>query len=1023
MLLIIALILLSSTVIGATIKGKIVVMDDLALGIVTGIYYVTNTGTESYITQTNSNGEFSISLPNDKYKFRFKSAGFEETDREIDLQKDTDLGLILLKPNNALIVWGDKPGQLETSTIIGIKAIAQSTFDLPPESQSKKEFSENETITIYQDAIIELEATVNKKTSPAPISGIKWYEATSLDPNRLIENEKKFATQISQENKTTTRADTQKTIILEIIISKASHYAIININPISKTGAGTTTNATQGAQSCIPIITASGTQSRQARVVAKPIFANSLQPMKPESLSCPINQHPEFGQCKPNNQTCYTTNFENHPALKNISIPITCIDSIGEHKSECSNTQVKKYSCANTNLCEAKTENCGSGQTCSEGKCISSDRYMLDLFLQKEGRQIIDMYRKSYLYPGGCADLSQAVAEALKKYNINVKIMEGTHVGDFKNKDMPHFHVFNLIEIEGVQYVLDFTKNQFTMPVKTIEENGLARLVIEDDKQGKDSVPYLAKLTDAKEYIDYKELPMGKYAICPITRNILNAVGMNEEGLEISGDVEVFKDGKEHKSCNCSYISIENKKIIINPLTGSEISVKINENNKIFDVGNNDFFEITVKGSTKVIITDRTSSDPIKSKIPLVEVFTEEQQDKTIVIVNNGVIEFDVKNTGSLVSSFVNTGFLKKQSAPMQLNVYVKNVKVRDRIISNYNELIKYTGTYVSPIALDSFGDLFYYNFTVPEKKYQELLLKKNNVDFSKSQIEGCIKITINDQTKDGLSQEATKKLFDILVRLSPHITRDSKLNLLSPEKIKQMHEQLRNAMAFVMEGKLGEIFVADDSFNLMLIDSAQSAGIFPHEYAHILTFKIIFSQLSPNDLAKASEISEKVLVGTMADSEGAPIIRAIEAKSEFVKGWLAISGDVYGSKYLHSKISLGMGVVYYYKNKDGTVDESTISDSITPRVSRYGTIGPYGLVNYHEDIGTLVGDYYVPIPRIAQLYREDPIIKRKIEYLASNGFFTQEQLKIIQNPPADGMYFWKMQSIPLVSDCIERKI
>jgi len=90
-------------------------------------------------------------------------------------------------------------------------------------------------------------------------------------------------------------------------------------------------------------------------------------------------------------------------------------------------------------------------------------------------------------------------------------------------------------------------------------------------------------------------------------------------------------------------------------------------------------------------------------------------------------------------------------------------------------------------------------------------------------------------------------------------------------------------------------------------------------------------------------------------------------------------------------------------------------------RKSRYGTLGPYGLVSYHEDMGVIIGDYYAYLPVISKAYKNDETIRNKIEYLHSYGFFTDEQLKIIQNPPEDEAYFWQFQeSLPYVSDCIK---
>ena len=128
-------------------------------------------------------------------------------------------------------------------------------------------------------------------------------------------------------------------------------------------------------------------------------------------------------------------------------------------------------------------------------------------FLRTKGKRIAEEYRHSSLYPSACQDISRIVATLASREGIQMRVVEGHHMGDFYDDKKIHYHAFNIVKINGEEYVLDFTANQFTKPVYDVEESGIHRLCVEDESKGRDSIPYLGRLSDAREYEITGDMP------------------------------------------------------------------------------------------------------------------------------------------------------------------------------------------------------------------------------------------------------------------------------------------------------------------------------------------------------------------------------------------------------------------------------------------------------------------------------------------------------------------------------------
>jgi len=112
-------------------------------------------------------------------------------------------------------------------------------------------------------------------------------------------------------------------------------------------------------------------------------------------------------------------------------------------------------------------------------------------FLNEFSPSIIREYKNtktdSYcLYPGGCISISTLVVKLMEDYGLDAYILDGVFLQG--NKGYPRYHNYIGINIEGIEYIIDYTANQFTLPVERVQdEEGLWKLVI---PEGLDETPY-----------------------------------------------------------------------------------------------------------------------------------------------------------------------------------------------------------------------------------------------------------------------------------------------------------------------------------------------------------------------------------------------------------------------------------------------------------------------------------------------------------------------------------------------------
>ncbi|MAG52375.1 MAG: hypothetical protein CMH62_00260 [Nanoarchaeota archaeon] len=112
-------------------------------------------------------------------------------------------------------------------------------------------------------------------------------------------------------------------------------------------------------------------------------------------------------------------------------------------------------------------------------------------FLREFSPSIIREYRNtetnSYcLYPGGCIAISTLIVKLMEDEGIDAYVLDGEFL--HPPSDFPRYHNYIGIDIEGVEYIIDYTANQFTLPVESVQdEDGVWSIVI---PEGLDETPY-----------------------------------------------------------------------------------------------------------------------------------------------------------------------------------------------------------------------------------------------------------------------------------------------------------------------------------------------------------------------------------------------------------------------------------------------------------------------------------------------------------------------------------------------------
>src|SRR3989344_133975 len=177
--------------------------------------------------------------------------------------------------------------------------------------------------------------------------------------------------------------------------------------------------------------------------------------------------------------------------------------------------------------------------------------------------------------------------------------------------------------------------------------------------------------------------------------------------LKIIGKITLFNDGREHRNCHCSYVSISDNKIVISSWD-EEIKLKFEDGTPLFDVKADNLFEMTVRANSKIIINGQ------RDKIPIFRVFIQDSNEdgiKSILSITNGAINLELMNTGSFTSGAGRTP--KMQSVPMQIIVYKNNRELKNKIITNYNEFLTSIKNTEEEGVLDDLGDMFIYSSTI----------------------------------------------------------------------------------------------------------------------------------------------------------------------------------------------------------------------------------------------------------------------------------------------------------------------
>lgn len=134
------------------------------------------------------------------------------------------------------------------------------------------------------------------------------------------------------------------------------------------------------------------------------------------------------------------------------------------------------------------------------------DIQKLNSFLENKGKDLLDYYKKSKIYPSGCIAISTPAYFLLEEAGIKTKLVLGHHKGDHLNQNKSHFHTFNIVKLGDEEYVLDLTKDQYTLPTRKITSNGITHLHFYDPERGESLIPYLMPLKNAKEYAILKEI-------------------------------------------------------------------------------------------------------------------------------------------------------------------------------------------------------------------------------------------------------------------------------------------------------------------------------------------------------------------------------------------------------------------------------------------------------------------------------------------------------------------------------------
>ncbi|HDD46547.1 MAG TPA: carboxypeptidase-like regulatory domain-containing protein, partial [Candidatus Aenigmarchaeota archaeon] len=234
-----------------------------------------------------------------------------------------------------------------------------------------------------------------------------------------------------------------------------------------------------------------------------------------------------------------------NPLYNNPNVPAVCID-FERHADECvSNSEVKEYGCKD-GTCQPVIKKCPEGKICRDGRCVSrgeavavvkeggivkvngckilelkytqvdsetfdanfeitkqkrkvlpkdakvNGKEKMEMFLKEVSPLLIEEYKKyildkerdARLYPGGCIAISNLVVKLMQDYGIDAYVADGEF---FKPGEGWLTHNFVVLNIDGMEYIVDYTANQFTLPIEYEEIDSETVMKI---KEGTDESKY-----------------------------------------------------------------------------------------------------------------------------------------------------------------------------------------------------------------------------------------------------------------------------------------------------------------------------------------------------------------------------------------------------------------------------------------------------------------------------------------------------------------------------------------------------
>ena len=173
-----------------------------------------------------------------------------------------------------------------------------------------------------------------------------------------------------------------------------------------------------------------------------------------------------------------------------------------------------------------------------EIKQRSPETKILALTMHRKEDYVLEVFNSGgdgyCLKSSGHEDLMMAIQAVLagKRYispEISGLVLEGYLESRKTIKKKSSFETLTqrekeVLKLDGEDYILDFTSNQFTMPSELVEENGILRRVMKNTGEGVDSIPNFKKLKDDENYKIDNEINPRERLIDPRAIKIFNTI-------------------------------------------------------------------------------------------------------------------------------------------------------------------------------------------------------------------------------------------------------------------------------------------------------------------------------------------------------------------------------------------------------------------------------------------------------------------------------------------------------------------